>query len=93
MDTPEDPLAQALETLNLRDLTGDSDITTEEAANLIRDGIRERSLWDAEELIWLPTLAGAIDLCKARGWEYDPSNPQMLRKVVSRLIRRHLAFG
>ena len=80
-----DPLTKALDTLNLRELTGDSSINGAEAASLIRKGIRERNQWDTENEIWAEVVAGAVALCEAKDWECDPDHPMMLQNLAERL--------
>ena len=70
MDDEVDPLKQALETLNFRELTGDSNIDASEAAFFIREGIYNRNMWNREYEIWQSVLDGAATLANAHGWKY-----------------------
>lgn len=85
MDDMISRLTQALETLDLRELTGDPKITAEEAAYLIDDGIRNRNLWDREYEIWQSLLDGAVALAEAHGWvttTEDSDKSTFLRNLV-----------
>ena len=85
-----DALEQALASLNLRELTGDTKVTACEAAFLIRDGIRVRDKWRKEDSIRQELVDGAVALAKARGWEYDPEDPMMLRYLARKLAHNRV---
>lgn len=61
-------LTQVLETLDLRELTGDPEMTAKHVAYLICDDIDSRKRWDREDAIWQSVLDGAAALAKAHGW-------------------------